>query len=67
MRARQFTSAREEIRFYEDNPHLPTPGFTTFTSLSSRPIEDYADELEFLPQDKSATLEYKIAHEIEKP
>lgn len=27
-------------------------------------LKDYEDELEFLPQDKTKTLEYRISHDV---
>lgn len=54
---REFLSQVEEVKFFQRNPHLTPPG-------GYQAIPDYYhDELEYLPQDKSNTLDYKLAHE----
>lgn len=58
----EFTSQVDEVKHYQQRPWVKPPGgYDTFASLNKP--EAYEDELEFIPQDKSETLDYKIAHE----
>lgn len=58
-RSKEFLSSHEEIRYFQERPHLNTPG----GYITPGHFANYEDELEYLPQDKSSTLEYWIAHE----
>lgn len=55
---REFTSQVDEVRFFQRNPHIKNPhGYNAITDICD-------EELEFLAQDKSKTLDYRIAHEL---
>ena len=56
--AREFTSQVEEVRFFQRNPQVKNPhGYNAIPDICD-------EELEFLAQDKSKTLDYRLAHEL---